>query len=112
MGLGIAVICIGWTWRFGRNALAENLAGLSCVLVALAPWSTRLLSRIGQMGPKAYGIYLSHLLFIKSAEAVLNKLHVPATPSLDVGVFALAVVGSTALSWVLARFRATRWLVA
>jgi surface polysaccharide O-acyltransferase-like enzyme len=112
VGLTVAVACIAWTWRFGRNTLAENVAGLSCVLVALAPWSTRVLARIGQMGPRAYGIYLSHLLFIKSSESVLNKLHVSVTPAVDIGVFAVAVLGSTALTWVLSRFRATRWLVA
>jgi hypothetical protein len=112
VGLTVAVSCIAWTWRFGRNTLAENVAGLSCVLVALAPWSTRMLARIGAMGPRAYGIYLSHLLFIKSAEAVLNKLHVSPTPAVDIGVFGLAVLGSTALTWVLGHFRATRWLVA
>lgn len=112
VGLMIAMAGIAWTWRYGRDAWAENISGVACILVALAPWSTRLLARLGQMGPKAYGIYLSHLLFIKSAEALLHKFHIATTPAVDIGVFGVAVVGSTVMTWVLGRFRLTRWLVA
>ena len=73
-GLCVLVACMAWVWNFGRNNIAENLAGVGCTLVALAPWNSGLLAALGRFGPLAYGIYLSHLLFIKTAEAVLNKL--------------------------------------
>lgn len=112
LGLFVALCSIVWLCYQGRNSLAENLAGAGCTLVALAPESMAWLQRVGALGPLAYGIYLSHLLFIKSAEAVLNKLGIAATPLVDVGVFLLAVVGSTALAWALSRWKLTRWLVA
>jgi surface polysaccharide O-acyltransferase-like enzyme len=60
----------------------------------------------------AYGIYLSHLLFIKTLEAVGSKLHVPLSLGSSLGIFVLAAAGSTLLAWLLARSRWTRWLTA
>ncbi len=111
-GLIAAGLCTAWIWHFGRDNLAENLAGVACTIVALAPWNARSLRQLAQFGPLAYGIYLSHLLFIKSAEAVFTKLGGGNSGLADVAVFAAAVVGSTALAWCLSQSGYTRWLVA
>ncbi|HEX3726032.1 MAG TPA: acyltransferase [Pirellulales bacterium] len=112
MGLAVAVVCIAWVWRFGRDNLAENLAGVGLSLVALAPTSAAWLARLGKFGPQAYGIYLSHLLFIKVAESLLARLGMPLSWQVDIGVFVFAAIGSSLLAWSLAQTRYTRWLAA
>jgi surface polysaccharide O-acyltransferase-like enzyme len=111
LGLITMGACLAWLWHFGRGSLVECAAGLAATVVALAPWNNRLLSIVGRFGPLAYGIYLSHLLFIKTAEAVLTKLGAGTSATVDVAVFIVAAVGSTTLAWLLSQTRYTRWLV-
>ena len=111
-GLVVAGLCTAWVWHFGRDNLAENLAGVACVVTALAPWNASWLRQVARFGPLAFGIYFSHLLFIKTAEAILTKLGGGISPLVDVAVFLVAVVGSTMLAWGLSQARCTRWLVA
>lgn len=111
-GLAIAIAASAWTWHVGRSSPAENVAGLGFLLFALGKWDGIGVRKLAQLGPLAYGIYLSHLLFIKSCESVFAKLRLPTTPTLDIAVFAIAAVGSTTLAWLLSRSTQTRWLVA
>ncbi len=94
-----------------RNRLAENLAGLGLLIFALADWRLKHLERLAHLGTLAYGIYLSHLLFIKTLQAVEAKLALPETIAIVLGVFALAAAASTMLAWCLSRSRWTSWLV-
>ena len=43
------------------------------MLVALWPRSTPWMARLAKLGPLAYGIYLSHLLFIKILESLAAR---------------------------------------
>ena len=97
---------------FGRNSWAENLSGSALLVFTLGDWTSPLLERIARLGPLAYGIYLSHLLFIKTLEAVQAKLHEPPSLTTALATFVLAAAGSTLLAWLLSRWRATRWLTA
>jgi surface polysaccharide O-acyltransferase-like enzyme len=95
----------------GRSILLETIAGLGLGMAAIH-WPPmkfpRLLVTLGQL---AYGIYCSHLLFIKIGESVASKLHVRSTTGLDIALFLMAALASSACAWWLARWRATRWLV-
>ncbi len=110
VGLAILAISTAWLWRYGYDSLAASLAGLGAMLVALTPGSNRWLSSAAQLGPLAYGIYLSHLLFIKILEAAAAKLGLGVMWQLDVCVFLTSAVLSTLLAWWLSRWRPTRWL--
>jgi surface polysaccharide O-acyltransferase-like enzyme len=112
LGLIMMAASLAWLWQFGRGNMVENVAGLACTVVALAPWNNRVLAFVGRFGPLAYGIYLAHLLFIKSAEAILTKLGASSSWPIDVMVFLVAAIGSTALAWLLSQSRYTRWLAA
>src|SRR5690606_5286044 len=72
---GLAVFNLGTavTWHAGRNTLAENLSGVGFLVFALGPWQGNFIRRCAGLGTLAYGIYLSHLLFIKICEAVVAK---------------------------------------
>jgi peptidoglycan/LPS O-acetylase OafA/YrhL len=101
-----------WLCELGRNRLVENLSGVALLAFALCDWTSPVLGRIARLGPLAYGIYLSHLLFIKTLEAVGAKLHLPSSLLTSLFIFVLAVAGSTLLAWTLSRTRWTRWLTA
>jgi surface polysaccharide O-acyltransferase-like enzyme len=96
----------------GRNSAVENLSGTALLVFTLGDWTSPTLQRIARLGPLAYGIYLSHLLFIKTLEAVQAKLHAPVSLATALAIFVLAAAGSTLLAWLLSRWRATRWLTA
>lgn len=97
---------------FGRDRLFETFAGLGFMMMVLAPLQANWAVRVAKLGGLAYGIYLSHLLLIKVAEAVAAKLKFSVTWELDLGVFLFAAIGSTLLAWTLSRWSATRWLAA
>jgi peptidoglycan/LPS O-acetylase OafA/YrhL len=110
----LAAGCCVTIWRTGRNAALENAAGLACLVVGLAPWDGRLVRGLAALGTLAYGVYLSHVLFVEGIQAVAARAGVAAGNSWwsDVAVFAGAVAGSLVLSAYLRRSRWTRPLVA
>jgi surface polysaccharide O-acyltransferase-like enzyme len=106
LGTSVAIFCLG------RGRLLETFAGLGFMLVSLAPFQTTWAARFAKLGRLAYGIFLSHLLFIKVAEAVASKLRISAGWELDLGIFLFAALASTLLAWTLSQWSTTRWLVA
>jgi peptidoglycan/LPS O-acetylase OafA/YrhL len=96
----------------GRCALLETAAGLGLAWLALGSRSLKFPPLLVSLGQLAYGIYCSHLLFIKIAESVAGKLRLEPTLGLEIASFVLAAIGSAACAWWLSRYRATRWLVA
>jgi surface polysaccharide O-acyltransferase-like enzyme len=106
------VALVAWLAVHGRNELVENLAGTLFLIAALQPNSPAWVERAGRFGAVAFGIYLAHLLLIKTCEALATKLHFTTTWQLDLAIFAVAAIGSTWLAWALTRFRRTRWLAA
>ncbi len=106
LGTTAAIFCLG------RARLLETLAGLGFMLVSLASFQAPWVERFAKLGRLAYGIFLSHLLFIKVAEAVASKLNIPSGCELDLGIFFFAAVGSTLLAWTLSQSSTTKWLVA
>lgn len=109
-GLAITVVATAWTWHVGRSSSAETISGLGFMLFALGTWNGPALHRLAAIGPLAYGIYLSHLLFIKTCESLLAKCHCQPSVLTDVSTFVIAVVGSTLLARMLAWNPRTRWL--
>ena len=111
-GAAVALLATGWTWQAGRSLFAENLAGIAFLIFALGSFEGPWVRRAAKFGPLAYGIYLSHLLFIKVCEACATRLQWTESMALDLATFALAAGLSTALAWSLSKCRHTRWLVA
>jgi peptidoglycan/LPS O-acetylase OafA/YrhL len=113
--LAAALLLVGataWVWQCHSSKLAPTLAGLGFMLLALGPSVGGWAARLSTFGPLAYGIYLSHLLFIKVFESLLAKLGRPVSWQTDAAVFAATCLLSTLLAWALSRHGATRWLVA
>lgn len=100
-----------WLLACGRQRLVENAAGVLLGWISLSTPGPRWLTGIARWGALAYGIYCSHLLFIKLIESVANRFDLLPTPGLDLATFAATVVAATTCSWLLARWAKTRWLV-
>jgi surface polysaccharide O-acyltransferase-like enzyme len=94
----------------GRNALLENLAGTTLALAALARFSPSWLMPAARLGPCAFGVYCSHLLFIKIGESVANNAHWPVSPGADLALLAASVIASFLCAWLLSLSDRTRWL--
>lgn len=110
-----ALVLIGSTLfltTVGRHGFAETLAGVSFLLLTLQ-WSAGgvVAQRLAQLAPLTYGIYLSHLLFIKVGESVAQRMEVPLSPASDLVLLTFAVWGSISLTWLLSLSGKTRWLI-
>jgi peptidoglycan/LPS O-acetylase OafA/YrhL len=134
VGVLLALISTAWIWHFGRDRLAETLAGLGFVLFAFplrgagfqvassqashrpgfrgASFQLAIPRLAEQAGSLAFGVYLAHILWIKVLHTVAAKSGIPVCWELDVAVFFLSAIASTVLAWAAARSRWTRWTVA
>lgn len=99
---------------YGRNPYFEDVAGIALFAATLScPRFCNLdADRWKILGQLAFGVYLSHLLWIKIGESLARKLDLPSTSLVDIGLFASALLLATATAYGLAKYRMTRWLVA
>jgi hypothetical protein len=97
-----------WLGIFGRWAFVENLAGVSLLVIAVRP-GPRFFERVP---PVVYGVYLSHLLPIKTLEAIASRCGLLPGCLLDTAIFFASAMTATLLAWILYKSRWTRWLVA
>ncbi|MCA9151846.1 MAG: hypothetical protein KDA92_21230, partial [Planctomycetales bacterium] len=106
------VVLSTWAlWNQPRSGIWEGLAGNAFLYLAIDPITLRWSQVVARFAPLSYGVYLSHLLFLKVAESAAQKLGWSASPTLDLACFLGAASGSLALSFLLARSRWTRWAI-
>ena len=84
-------------------------AGLGCVAIALLPLASPLVTRLGSLGRHSYGIYLSHLVFVRIAVAVVERFQGTPTLASDAVTFVFAFTAAAALSVALSKSKWTRW---
>lgn len=89
----------------------RSLSGLGCLIVALMPFSSSLLAPIGKLGRHSYGIYLSHVVFLRVIVLITERYHTPASLTLDIVSFVIAFAGASVLSVLLSQSAWTRWTV-
>jgi surface polysaccharide O-acyltransferase-like enzyme len=104
--------CMAWLWMFGRSTPVENLAGVLVLLIALRPPGSSLVCRLSQLPSLAYGIYFCHMLPIKICESLATRQGLSPSWTLDLATFFASAAAATLLTWLLYRWRGTRWLVA
>ena len=91
--------------------ILRALTGLGCLLVALCPLTSPLLSRIGLLGRHSYGIYLSHIAFLRIVTMATVRLHIGPSLGLDIATFLITFTGAAILSVMLGRSKWTSWTV-
>ncbi|HEX8323085.1 MAG TPA: acyltransferase [Tepidisphaeraceae bacterium] len=87
----------------------RSTAGLGCVLIALLPLALPALRSVGSLGRYSYGIYLSHLVFLRIAAAWMERWETTPTLATDAACFGFAFVSASLLSLLLAKSPWTRW---
>jgi surface polysaccharide O-acyltransferase-like enzyme len=106
VGLAIWFVCLCVVIRGPRNALMENLAGVGLLVACLnfGPIS----AGFGKYAFLAYGIYLSHAVFLETIQGALHRWSGPAGTFL---IFFATLALSVACSMALHRSSRTRWML-
>ncbi len=107
----VLLVTTALLWWLGRDATVEGLAGLACLALAVDLQPAARVPWINRLAPFAYGIYLAHLMVLKVAESLLQRLDWPASPTQDGLRYAVAICGALAIAWGLHLSRHTRWLL-
>ncbi|MBC7785213.1 MAG: acyltransferase [Burkholderiales bacterium] len=114
-GAGIFILALlAMHWLEPLRPL-RGLAGFGLVLVALLPaFSTArggALEQFGSLGRYSYGVYLSHVVFVRIFVLWAQRFGIEPTAWLIAMEFAVVLGASLGLSIVLSRSRYTRWLL-
>jgi peptidoglycan/LPS O-acetylase OafA/YrhL len=111
-GLVVTITCV-LGQMFGKvTVLARAMSGLGWTLLAFGPWRATLLRPLAVVGRHSFGIYLCHIAFIRTADAVITRLDIPRdSVPMQAGVFVGSFIGAFVLSACLARWPATEWIV-
>ena len=87
---------------WGRSVLIENLSGLLALATALTVSGKGQYVRIKTAASFAYGVYLSHILFVEGGQDVAIMLGLGKGFISTVWLFILSLAGSLGLCWLLA----------
>lgn len=109
-GLGLLIFVVAHQWRYGVVPGLKVMGGVGACLVAFAPWHNQLISRVGQLAPYAFGIYMSHTLWITVGQLMMRRLHWSVCWQTDILVFLFAGVCSLVVIRMLAKVPSLAWL--
>jgi peptidoglycan/LPS O-acetylase OafA/YrhL len=110
IGLIGVVLTTAGQWRLAEpTLLLSTLGGIAAWLVAGSPLSG--VATLAWLGRLSFGIYLSHVVFLRVIAQVAAAKHVGPSPALDAAAFAVALGGSAILTLALRRSKYTRWTI-
>ncbi|MEI8195198.1 MAG: acyltransferase family protein [Phycisphaerae bacterium] len=109
-GLGLLLVTTAYQWIYGIVPALKVCGGLGVCLLAFAPWKHVLISKLGQLAPLSFGMYMSHTLWIGTARTLANYYGLPTCWQRDVLVFLLAVLASLLTVRILATSPMFEWL--
>lgn len=95
----------------GRDFWVENLAGLFLLLACFGDCRFTWVTAVASLGSMAYGVYLSHMLFVEGLQDVAQHFRFPENALNDILVFVLSTVCALVLTACLQRSRRWSWLV-
>jgi hypothetical protein len=111
VGAVLVLACLPLMVIHWRSHLTENLAGMGVMLIALYDWRSSSIKRLALLGVLAYGVYLSHVMFIEGIQAVAARMGIVRVWWLDLSVFILATCGAVLFTKLISRWHFSRWLV-
>lgn len=111
LGAALMLMALAQQVQYGPQPLMRTLSGFGLILVAFTPFYASSLKPIAALGRYSYGIYLSHVAFIRIALTVTNHYGLPQNEILAVGVGLFAFVCGALFSVILAQSRWTSWIV-
>ena len=110
-GAILMALALGLQHFYGSIKALRSLAGLGLVLIALMPLCSPLWERIGRLGRYSFGIYLSHVVFLRVIVLWADRYGWAPSLTLDVISFVIAFAGASVLSVLLHKSKYTRWTV-
>lgn len=93
------------------GGIAQNLAGMGLLSVALLPWPPRWIAPLAAVSVLSYGVYLDHMIFTELVRTVREQMGWEKSFPIDLARFAVAVVGSFVMAAMLRRWWLTRPMV-
>lgn len=113
VGLAGALLTIGTVTDqliHGYSRLERTLSGLGWLLAALATWRGPWVQWMARGGRHAYGIYLTHVLFIEAVQAIAHRAGLGSSIGLDAVTIIAGFFGGLLLTTALDKSRHTAWL--
>lgn len=111
LGLALMLAALATQVQFSPHPMMRTLSGFGLILIAFTPFYAKSLRPVAALGRYSYGIYLSHVAFIRIALTVTSHFGVPQNELLAIGVGTFAFVCGALLSVVLAQSKWTSWIV-
>lgn len=111
VGIALTAACIAGAQTLGYRSLLQNTAGIGLVLFGLAIGPGQPRHWLAWLGRYAYGVFLSHTLFIETTRSMTELAGLDPATWLDVTTWAVAVVAAVAVTALANRHRLTRWLL-
>ncbi len=108
-GLFLVLLALMLQVSEGPLKALRTCAGFGVLLIALLPIHAPFWERVGRLGRYSYGIYLSHLLFIRIVVLWMHRYEVRPSLTLDVLTFVFAFVSASVLSVLMSQSKYTRW---
>ncbi len=109
-GVLMTVMMIGNQIFSGYSRVDRTLSGLGWLIAALADWRGAWVRWLARYGKHAYGIYLSHVLFIEGFQAVMHHRGYGSSVALDLATAGVSFVGAVLTTLLIARTPGLRWL--
>lgn len=97
-GLVMFAVAATCAWKGVSSPAIQAAKGLAVAMVALTPWSPKLIQMLGKLGTLSFGVYLVHLLFVVSFREVGKRYVSPDVIWFYPAVAALAFVTSYAVA--------------
>jgi hypothetical protein len=94
----------------GYNRVDRTLSGFGWLFVSLADWRGRWVHFLARFGRLAYGVYLSHVLFVEGIQAVAHARGYGSSIGLDLLATLGGIVGGILTALLISRSRYLRWL--
>lgn len=109
-GLLMTIMMIGNQVVSGYSRMDRTLSGLGWLIVALADWRGAWVSILARFGKRAFGMYLSHVLFIEGIQAVAHSRGYGVSVGLDLLSICGGFVGAVVTTLLISRTPRLRWL--
>lgn len=111
LGLALMMVALAFQVQYSPHPMWRSLSGFGLVLIAFTPFYTPVLKPAAWLGRYSYGIYLSHIAFIRIAMTAANYFDLPRNDLFAIGVGVFAFTCGAVMTIILSQSKWTAWIV-